>query len=238
MHNRSKKIKKPISEGGLWSLFLNFLIPSFILIKGCSQWGFTPVVALLLALIFPLLFGVYRFLTAEQFSLLAALGIISVLLTGGIGLFNLPKEWMPFKEASISTLLGCYLISMAHTKNNPIRMLLKRVEFIDMPRIQSALDRNQAQAHWNKLLQRCTYLIGSSFFISAFLHFYITRSLLKNETGTAAFVEQLGRVHLWSGLIIAVPCLIISSATLYYFFTALKNLTGLNADAILLDQTK
>ena len=73
--------KRPIFE-----LIFNIVIPSVILMKfsGAEDLGATK--ALLVALYFPISWGLYELMKYRKINYIALLGLISVLLTGGIGL--------------------------------------------------------------------------------------------------------------------------------------------------------
>ena len=54
-----------------------------------------------------------------------------------------------------------------------------------------------------------TYILGSSFILSAFLNYILARKLVYSPTGTADYNDQLSNLMAWSFPIIAIPCLII-----------------------------
>ena len=66
----------------LIELLITLVIPSLILMKLSDPARLGAVNALLLALAFPLFWGVRDFLTRRKLNLFAALGVISILLTG------------------------------------------------------------------------------------------------------------------------------------------------------------
>jgi len=51
------------------------------------------------ALLFPIGYGIWDWSKEKKINIFSALGLISVLLTGGIGLFELPTQWVAIKEA-------------------------------------------------------------------------------------------------------------------------------------------
>ena len=93
--------KRPIFE-----LIFNIVIPSVILMKfsGAEDLGATK--ALLVALYFPISWGLYELMKYRKINYIALLGLISVLLTGGIGLLQLDSQWLAVKEASIPALIA------------------------------------------------------------------------------------------------------------------------------------
>jgi hypothetical protein len=65
-----------------------------------------PTAALLLALAFPVVWGVREGLQRRKVSAMAVLGVVSTLLTGGIGLLKVDPFWLAVKEAAVPGLIG------------------------------------------------------------------------------------------------------------------------------------
>ena len=78
----------------LIDLLVSLIIPSVILMKlsGESDLGVTG--ALITALAFPISWGLFELIKYRKFNFIALLGLISVLLTGGIGLLQLDTQWL------------------------------------------------------------------------------------------------------------------------------------------------
>ncbi|GAL13483.1 hypothetical protein JCM19233_4485 [Vibrio astriarenae] len=91
--NNSKK------SNPLFEVIFNVLIPSFILMKFSGDEYLGAVMALVIGLAFPVVYGGYELIRNKKFNFIAALGFVSVLLTGGIGLLELDTRWLAFKEA-------------------------------------------------------------------------------------------------------------------------------------------
>ena len=87
-------------------LIVSIVIPTVILMKLSGESNLGPMGALLLALAFPLLWGLYELVINKKKNFVAILGIISVLLTGGIGVLELDNKWLAIKEAAIPAAIG------------------------------------------------------------------------------------------------------------------------------------
>ena len=72
----------------LIELIINIVIPSLILMKLSAEQYLGTANALLLALAFPLGWGLYDLLRNRKTNFIAILGLVSILLTGGIGLLH------------------------------------------------------------------------------------------------------------------------------------------------------
>ncbi|MCU0957459.1 MAG: hypothetical protein MUF55_09110, partial [Hydrogenophaga sp.] len=78
----------------LLDLLVSLLIPSLILMKLSGESDLGADGALVLALLFPLGWGAFELFRYRKFNFIALLGLVSVLLTGGIGLLKLSSQWL------------------------------------------------------------------------------------------------------------------------------------------------
>ena len=85
----------------LIDLLLGIVIPSIILMKFSGDNELGASTALVVALAFPLGWGLFELIKYKKFNFIALLGLISVLLTGGIALLQLDTQWLAVKEAAI-----------------------------------------------------------------------------------------------------------------------------------------
>jgi hypothetical protein len=76
----------------LIDLLLSIVIPSIILMKFSGNGEFGASGALVVALAFPIGWGLYELIKYKKLNFIALLGLISVLLTGGIGLLQLDTQ--------------------------------------------------------------------------------------------------------------------------------------------------
>ena len=100
----------------LIELLVTLVIPSLILMKLSGPENLGAVQALLLALAFPLFWGARDLWRRRKLNLFATLGLVSVLLTGGIGLLQLDTRWLAVKEAAIPGLIGLAVAISALTR--------------------------------------------------------------------------------------------------------------------------
>lgn len=95
MHSNPTHKPRPMID-----LLVSILIPSIILMKLSGPQELGASGALIIALAFPLGWGMFELLKYRKFNFIALLGLISVLLTGGIGLLQLDPQWLAVKEAA------------------------------------------------------------------------------------------------------------------------------------------
>jgi len=219
------------------SLFLNIacnvVAPSFLLTKGAKLLHLEPKVALLVALAFPLGYGVYDFVKRRNFNFLSALGFASTLATGGLGLLKLQPFWFAVKEAVVPSLIGLTVFVSQWTKKPLVRSLLFNEQVIDVPRVDAALDRRGERVAFNRLLNGSSGLLAGSFVVSAILNFVLARHLITAQPDTPEFNEQLGQMTLWSWPVIVLPSMAIMMFALWRLLKGLEKLSGLTIDEIL-----
>ena len=103
-------------ESVLLSLALNIAIPAFILMKLSGDGALGPVGGLVVALAFPLGYGLWDFSRRREWNLISILGFVSVLLTGGIGLLQLDPKWIAVKDAAVPGLIGVAVLLSLRTR--------------------------------------------------------------------------------------------------------------------------
>ena len=214
-------------------LLVTLIIPSLILMKLSGPENLGAVNALLLALAFPLFWGARDMLVRRKLNLFAALGLISILLTGGIGLLQLDTQWLAIKEAAIPGLIGLVVAVSAHTRYPLVRVLLFNPALMNVERIQESLEQRGNRAAFESRLKTATWMLGGSFFFSAAMNYFLATWIVTSPAGTPAFNEELGRLTLLSYPMIALPSTLIMMAVLYYLARTIRALAGLKlADAL------
>ena len=104
------------NENPLVSIAVNIAIPAFILFYLSNDEYLGNKLGFIVALAFPLCYGIYDFMQRRKINFIAALGLINVLLTGGIGLLQIDNHWLAVKEATIPALIGLAVLASVKTK--------------------------------------------------------------------------------------------------------------------------
>lgn len=211
----------------LVELAITLLIPSLILMKLSGPDDLGPLNALLLALVFPLAWGLRDLVLQHKFNLLATLGLVSVLLTGGIGLLQLDPKWLAVKEAAIPGIIGLIVLGSTLTRYPLVKTLLYSPAVFDVARVQEQLAARGSVAAFEVRLLRATWMLGGTFFFSAALNYFLATHLVVSPPGSAAFNEELGRLTLLSYPFIALPVTLMMGFVLYYLARVIREMTGL-----------
>jgi len=219
--------------GPLVDLLFSIVIPSIILMKFSGDDDLGTTAALLVALAFPLSRGLYEQLRYRRFNFIALLGLISVLLTGGIGLLQLDPQWLAVKEAAIPGLIGIAVLLSTRTRYPLIRTLLYSPAVMDVGKIRQKLESLGNTAAFEGRLLNATYLLGSTFFFSAVMNYILAKWIVTSPAGSAAFNEELGRLTLLSYPVIAIPSMLMMLAIFYYLWRTIHGMTGFTLEEIM-----
>ena len=217
-------------ENPLLSLTLNIVIPVIVLMRFSGDDRLGPVVGLVVALAFPVSYGLYDLGRRRNYNVVSALGFISILLTGGIGLLKLDPRWIAVKEAGIPLLIGLAVVGSLKTRFPVVKTLFNKI--VDADTIHEALVRNGALAAYERRLIGATYIIAFSMFLSAALNYALARIIVVSQPGTAAFNEELGRMTALSFPVIALPSMALFAVAILFLVTGIKRQTGLELQSI------
>lgn len=222
----------------LIEVLVSIVAPALILMQLSSDRWLGVVPALLLALSLPLGWALVEAAKRRRFSFIAALGVVSTLLTGGIGLLELDPRWIAVKEAAVPALIGLAVLVSARTRWPLIRMLVYNRQVLDVDAVDARLaERGNTQA-FEARLRSATLLLAASFAFSAVMNYVLARWIVTSPAGTEAFNAELGRLALWSYPLIALPSMAITLGIVYHLARGARQLTGLTlAEMLRQDET-
>jgi len=214
-------------------IIISIILPSAILMKMSGDDKLGPTMALIVALAFPIGYGLYELIANKNRNGVAVLGVISVLLTGGIGLFKIDAQWLAVKEAAIPLCIGIGVLVAAKFGYPLVRKLLFNPAVLNVERINSVLDSKQNSKEFESKLDRANTFLAGTFFFSAIMNYFLAKVIVKSESGSTAFNEELGRMTLMSYPVIVVPSMIMMICIFYYIWRTIKRLTGLKLEEVL-----
>lgn len=219
-------------ENLLLNLVFNIVIPSLILSKLSSDARLGPALALVVALVFPLGYGIRDFIKRRQANFVSIIGFASVLLTGGLGLMKVGGIWFAVKEAAVPLVIGlCVLLSM-RTKRPLVRSMIYNDQIIDVSRVHQRLEERKNLGAFEVLLARASYGLAGSFLLSSVLNFGLARYLLTQPPGTEAFNIELGKMNFWSWPVIVVPSMLCMMLVMWSLVKGIERLTDLKFEEI------
>lgn len=229
---KSTEEKEQKKENILLNLILNIIIPTIILKYGGKKLSIGPELNLVIALSFPVIYGIYDFFTRSKINFISVLGFVSILLTGGIGLLKLPVEFIAYKEAAIPFIIGTVFFFSASSKNPLVRLFIYNPQIMDVDKIDKILERKDGKDAFEKLMRVCTWILAGSFFFSAVLNFALAKFIVTSATGTPEFNDELGTMNLLSWPVIVVPCMAMTFWALFKLVNGITSLTGLKFEEV------
>jgi intracellular septation protein A len=212
----------------LLEIGITVLLPAFILMKLSSPERLGAVGALLFALAFPLGWGLWDGLRHRKLNWFSVLGVVSTLLTGGIGLLKLDAQWLAVKEAAVPGLIGLAVLVSNFTKTPLIRVLVFNAQLFDLDKVNQALNERRNMVPFELRLRTGTFLLAATFFFSATANYLLARFVVSAPAGTEAFNEQLGRLTLLSYPVIAIPSMLMMMGLMFWLARSARQLTGLD----------
>lgn len=233
MTDQQAKVQK---QPGLFvELLFNIIIPSLILMKFSGDSALGPMYGLIVALAFPLGYGLLDLSRRRKVNLFSLLGLISVLLTGGIGLLELDPKYIAIKEAAVPALIGVVVWVSQYTRFPLVKTLLLNPKIVDVKKLETRLAEVVKTAAFNKTLRVAGVGVSGSFFLSATLNYILARMIVVSPAGTEAFNQEIGRMTALSFPVIVLPTMIILLASIFYLFWQINRLTGDSIESFIRD---
>ncbi len=223
----------------------NIAIPSLLLIKGRRIFEAAGIAGesvdtrvFVFALLFPVAYGIWDLAGRRKFNVFSAIGVVSVLLTGGIGLMKMSREWIIAKEGLVPLALGAAVLATAATRRPLAKIIMLNESVVDLPRIEAALDARGTREKFDAALRRATLWVAGSFLLSSVLNFALAACIFRSEAGTEAFNAEVGRMTALSFPVIALPTMIVLFCAMYRLFGAVGECTGLSLEDAMLKREK
>ncbi|MBS9951730.1 MFS transporter [Vibrio alginolyticus] len=227
MSNTTAKKPNPLFE-----ILFNVFIPSFILMKFSGDEHLGTAMALVVALLFPIIYGGMDLVRNKKFNFISALGFISVLLTGGIGLLELDTRWLALKEALIPGLIGLAVLGSTFTRYPLMQKLVLNDTVLNLALINQRLKENDKTDAFERCLMSSNYLFASTFAFSSAMNYFLATWIMTSPSGTAAFNEELGKMTLYSYPMIAIPSMLMMFGIFYYIWRQVRAMTSLETEQI------
>lgn len=226
------------AENLLLNLLVNIVIPTVILTKlsGDDYLGTTN--AILVALSFPILYGLRDVIRNGRINLFSVLGIFSIALTGGISLLGLAPKYLAMKEAAVPAIFGLATLVSMKTPYPLVKTFIYNDKILDIATISNALEHNNNQREFDVLLRVASWMVAGSFFLSSLLNYMLAIIIVTEQPGSVEYNAQLGKMTALSFPVIAVPATLVMMGAMFYLFRGIIRLTGLKLDNIMKHKEK
>lgn len=220
-------------ENMLLNILLNIVIPTLLLVKGSKEEYLGPTVGLLVALAFPIGYGIYDYVRRRKTNVFSIIGVVSVMLTGGISLLKMPPEYIAIKEAAIPAILGLVCLGSLYTRYPLVRTFLYNDSVIQVNKVHDSLVKYNNEKAFESVLKNATYMLAGSFFLSSVLNYALAKFIVVSQPGTEQYNSELGKMMALNFPVIVIPSMIVTMAALFYLFRNITRLTHLHWEEIL-----
>lgn len=206
-------------------LAVTILIPWLLLTRLGDMTDLEPRVVLPVALAFPVAYMLLAIVRRQEVGIAPVVGLISVVLTGGVGMLADNPTWLAVKEAAVPGSFGLAILISGRTSRPIVGVLVDKV--VDIGKVQAALVENDAEDRWQRFIARATVLWASVLLVAAALNYALARLVVTSPGGTEAFNEELGRMTALSVPVVTLPMMVMMSATVWYIVRGVTSITGL-----------
>jgi hypothetical protein len=213
------------------NILITLVIPVIVLTRFSGDDELGPTRGLLVALAFPIGWAAYEMYKQRKIGWTPIMGVVSVLLTGGIALLELPPELVAIKEASIPLALALAILVSAWIGKPLARIFLNQM--LDRNKVERALAERGTMHEYEERTARATYMLASAFLLSAALNYGLARMVVTAEPGSETFNSQLGRMTALSFPVITIPVMVVLFITVFYILRIVNRLTGLEAEDVI-----
>jgi hypothetical protein len=222
-------------EHPLVNIMVNVLVPVMILNYLSKPDRLGPVWALIVAVSLPVGYGIWYAVTKKKANFFSILGMVSILLTGVLGLNQTKAIWFALKEAFIPAMFGTAILGSFWTKNPLINTFLINPDLFDLKRIKKRVAANSNETAYRNMEFQGTLMLAGSMYVSSVANYFLAMYFLDGkEADQVAYTEAIGKLTGYGFLVIGVPMLVVMVATLMLILKKMKQLTGLDQDKIFL----
>lgn len=228
-------------ESFLWNLLCNILLPVLILNKAHSFFPSNgEQYSLILALSFPFGYGLREYIKAKTINKLSAIGLVSVLLTGGLALMKLEGIFFAVKEALIPLIIALFILFSVFYKKPLLYIVLIKSPLFKSQLILDRIKTKGNEILFSKLMKAGTLWLSASFLLSALLNFIIAFFVFTNIDATLPpkersqiLNEQIADMTWMGYVMIALPLSLLMIVLIYYLTKQLKKLTELSLEEMI-----
>lgn len=233
-------------ENAFVSIFFNILLPVVVLNQLTKRLGDNgPTVALVAALLLPIGYAAWDYWTRRHKNYVSLLGVINILFTGGLALFQLEGLWFAVKEAAFPLILGLGVIGSTFTTKPLMKVITYNLQVLDMNKVETKLRESQREQAFERHLRLSTHLFAASFFISSILNFVLAARIftaidpsLPELERSALLNEQIAQMTWMGFVVIALPLMGFSMLIMWHLLAGIRRLTGLPMAEIIPTETR
>lgn len=217
----------------LLNMLMNIIIPVVILSYFSKPEYLGIKTGLVIALAFPIIYGCKDFVQSGKVNWFSVIGVVTLLLTGGMGLLEIPPKYIAIKEAAVPGLIGIAVLYSLRTRYPLVKSIILKNPLVRADLVNQALKENNSVAAFELSLRNSSLILAGSFFLSAFTNYMLAIIVLKSPPGTEVFNEELARMIALSYPVNVLPAMVVTGFAFFYTLKSIEKHTKLQFEDIL-----
>jgi intracellular septation protein A len=208
------------------NLLVNIAIPIAILLTLSSEDRLGPIPALLLAVAVPVVFGVRSLFRTRKIQPATIFGILSVMLTGLIGVLELDSRYFAIKEGGVPIVFSLMVLASNWTRSPIVKLLADQV--VVKSRVEAALTQRDAHAAYRTHLKHAGVFWACILITSGIIKFSLASWIVTSPSGTVAFNQELAKleaIHIPTSMTFTMILMIVLCA---FIIRGIGKITGLS----------
>lgn len=201
-----------------------FQLPKLLVKFGGLEQGFSNKLGLVIALAFPAGYFIYHLAKEKKTSMMAVVGFLGILVTGLIGLLELPREYVAYERAAVPLVFALAILGSNFTKSPLVKKLFYNPMMFNTEKIEQLLKKNNTEKDFEGTLTKTSFILAGSFLFSSICNYFITQHYMLDES--LSFNDAYAKVKLMSIAITIVPLMIFMVGAIFFFQKQLVKHTG------------
>jgi hypothetical protein len=210
---------------------VNIALPVLILLTLSDENRLGPLPALLLAIGIPAAYGTWELMRTKKINASSIMGVISVLLTGVIGVFELDTDLFAFKEAAIPVGFAAILLVSNRMTFPVVKLLFDMVQRKD--RVERAVENIGAEHAYRQHIERSGAIWAGIMLISGVMKFALSSYIMTADAGTREFNTQLATYELVQIPTSMLVTMVMILSLIYYIAKGTGVIVGLAPSEVL-----
>jgi hypothetical protein len=208
--------------------------PSLVLDELSSPSSLGPFGALLVSMIFPVGFGVWCWRKKMGWNIFSTIGLITILLSGGLGLLNLNAFWVSAKDALLGVAIGA-AFPLSHFWGRPLmHAMFLQPHLVQVERLEAALELRGSRREFDREMFKGAWMIGLGMIGAAVLNYYLDMYLLRGKApGSEAYVKGLSTINWLSLVVLGVPLMIVMLGVFVWLLRRMQEISGLRREELM-----
>ncbi len=210
---------------------VSFIIPTAILLGLSNESRLGPIMAMALALLFPVAYELYSLARRRKPSTLSLVAIGGIILTGAVTLLGLSENWLALRRSAIYFVTALVLAGSVIAKRPLIDMALKYM--LDMDRVRAQAAKRDMSVQLQKHIDISTYALIIFLFVIGVSSYVLTLIVITAPPETAQFNSEYVRLRVIGLPATTLPLFVGLIAIMMYLLASIEKLTGLNAEELI-----